>query len=88
MSGHSRDRSGALTRGREGSTLIELLIVLVVLALLTGLVTPALTAVPEVDASDAETRVRLSAVRSGVTIVTDSLVALPDGRVIRRKGER
>lgn len=70
-----------------GATLIEMIVVLALFSFLLGVVVPSLTALPSgsVDADPAAT-MRAEAVRSGVPVTVDSMVALPDGRVLRRGG--
>ena len=69
---------------RRGTTLIELIVVLAIVALLFGVAVPALTAVPEHPAEAAVDSLRLEAVRSGRVTRGDSLIALPDGRTLAR----
>ena len=68
-----------------GSTLIELIVVLALVALLFGVTVPALTAVPSgISAQEATDSLRCAAVRSGLVVKGDSIVAFPDGRLLTR----
>jgi len=78
-----------MTDTRRGTTLIELVVVLLLLGLLMGLVVPALTTVRSGrTASTAVDSVRLTAVRRGVPVVgrandsSAAFLALPDGRLL------
>ena len=71
----------------SGSTLIELIVVLVIVAILFGVTIPALTAVPAGASGHQGTdSLRLAAVRSGQVVRGDSLTALPDGRTLTGGG--
>ena len=74
---------------RAGTTLIELVVVLLLVGLLMGLVVPALTAVRHsAPGSATMDSIRLAAVRRGQPVArpaTDSVTAffaLPDGRIV------
>lgn len=78
-----------MTNHRRGTTLVELIVVLFLLALLMGLVVPALTAVPrQVSGGAAMDSLRLASVQAGRPLAhpaTDSMPAfygLPDGRIV------
>lgn len=74
-----------LAVSRSGSTLIELIVVLALVALLFGVTIPALTAVPQrASTEESADSLRYAAVRSGAVLVGDSLVAFPDGRLLPR----
>ncbi len=75
-----------MTMNAEGSTLLELIVVLAIVALLFGVALPALSAVPGPIPGAATDSVRQAAVRTGVMQVGDSIVALPDGRELSRGG--
>jgi prepilin-type N-terminal cleavage/methylation domain-containing protein len=70
----------------RGSTLIELIVVLALIALLFGVAIPALTAIPAPGEGAGLDSLRLAAVRSGEVVRGDSIVAFPDGRVVRTGG--
>jgi Tfp pilus assembly protein FimT len=70
-----------------GSTLLELIVVLVILGLVFGLAIPVMTALPERSSVRSPTdTLRLVAVAEGRLVRGDSVVALPDGRLIARRG--
>ena len=78
-------RDGKARRPEAGSTLIELIVVLVLIALLFGVTIPALTAVPRTASAEGSLdSLRYAAVRSGAVIIGDSVVAFPDGRTLAR----
>jgi prepilin-type N-terminal cleavage/methylation domain-containing protein len=72
----------------RGSTLLELVVVLALVALLFGVAIPALTATPAAQDRAAADNLRWAAVAAGAPRVNDSLLALPDGRTLARGGER
>ncbi len=73
---------------RHGSTLVELMVVLALMAFLLGVVTPALTAVPAQTSTGTDDQARLAAVRTGTAVTSDSAVYLPDGRSVPRGRDR
>lgn len=80
---HSPSRR--LAASNAGSTLIELIVVLALVALLFGVTIPALTAVPRnVGSEETTDSLRFASVRSGRVVIGDSLVAFPDGRLLIR----
>lgn len=78
--------SSRLAVSRSGSTLIELVVVLALVALLFGLTIPALTAIPAgAGTQQRSDSLRLAAVRSGTVMRSESVVAFPDGRLLARR---
>lgn len=73
----------------RGSTLIELIVVLALVAVLFGIAVPALTAVPETDRGlTVGDSLQLLSATTGHVVRGDSLVAFPDGRTLLRGGHR
>lgn len=71
----------------RGSTLIELIVVLAIIGLVFGLAIPAMTALPvRASVSSPADTLRLVAATEGRLVRGDSAVALPDGRLIARRG--
>lgn len=80
---------GTERRPEAGSTLIELIVVLALVAVLFGIAVPALTAVPESERGlSARDSLQLRSAASGRVVRGDSLVAFPDGRTLPRGGHR
>lgn len=78
-----------MSRGRAGTSLMELVVVLFLLAFLIGFVIPALTAAPRaLSRSVPADSARILATRTGrpasirATDSTPDVFALPDGRVL------
>jgi prepilin-type N-terminal cleavage/methylation domain-containing protein len=70
---------------RRGSTLLELLVVLVLVGFLFGIAVPALAAGPRRNTTHSVTdSLRAQAAREGRMVVGDFLIAFPDGRLLRR----
>lgn len=75
-----------MTMNANGSTLIELIVVLALVALLFGVALPALTAAPVPAPGIKGDSLRWAAVSSGMPHHSDSLLVLPDGRSLTRGG--